>query len=84
MNSAGVNTTINAQEPSASPLDSTMAIAAFGWTNSHLYAFTAGGISWGIPDPHFDLGEQPVDARKARLYDIVRETEAKERRLMLP
>jgi hypothetical protein len=51
--------------------------AAFGWTNTHLYAFTAGGIDWGIPDPHYPTGGQPVDARKARLYDIVRDTGAK-------
>jgi len=51
--------------------------AAFGWTNTHLYAFTAGGIDWGIPDPHFPAGDQLVDARKARLYDIVRDTGAK-------
>ena len=51
--------------------------AAFGWTNTHLYAFTAGGIDWGIPDPHISAGDQPVDARKARLYDIVRDTGAK-------
>ena len=53
--------------------------AAFGWTNTHLYAFTANGVSWGIPDPHFPMGDQPVDARKARLYDIVRDTGAKTR-----
>ena len=51
--------------------------AAFGWTNTHLYAFTAGGVEWGIPDPHVSTGDQPVDARKARLYDIVRDTGAK-------
>jgi hypothetical protein len=51
--------------------------AAFGWTNTHLYAFTADGIDWGIPDPHVSAGDQPVDARKARLYDIVRDTGAK-------
>ena len=51
--------------------------AAFGWTNTHLYAFTAGGVEWGIPDPDFPTGDQPVDARRARLYDIVRDTGAK-------
>jgi hypothetical protein len=34
-------------------------------------------VEWGIPDPHFAAGDQPVDARKARLYDIVRDTGAK-------
>lgn len=51
--------------------------AAFGWTNTHLYAFTAGGVDWGIPDPDLPTGDQPVDARKIRLYDIVRDTGAK-------
>lgn len=49
--------------------------AAFGWTNTHLYAFHAGGTSWGEPDP--DFRDTMVDARKARLYDIVRDTGAK-------
>ncbi|MCP1846077.1 hypothetical protein ACVIHI_009145 [Bradyrhizobium sp. USDA 4524] len=50
---------------------------AFGWTNSHLFEFFAGEVRWGIPDPHNDYGHQPMDARKARLCDIVRETGAK-------
>lgn len=49
--------------------------AAFGWTNTHLYAFHAGGTSWGEPDP--DFRDTMVDTRKARLYDIVRDTGAK-------
>jgi hypothetical protein len=49
--------------------------AAFGWTNSHLYAFHTGGASWGEPDP--DFNEAMGDARKTRLYDIVRDTGAK-------
>ena len=51
--------------------------AAFGWTNSHLFAFHAGEVHWGIPDPDNDYGDQPIDACKARLCDIVRETGAK-------
>ncbi|MGY2935022.1 hypothetical protein ACVWZ6_004624 [Bradyrhizobium sp. GM6.1] len=51
--------------------------AAFGWTNSHLFEFFAGEAHWGIPDPDNDYGHQPMDARKARLCDIVRETGAK-------
>jgi hypothetical protein len=43
--------------------------AAIGWTNSHLYEFRARDIGWGVPDPHF--GEGPIDARKARLIDVV-------------
>jgi hypothetical protein len=46
--------------------------AAMGWTNSHLYEFRARDIGWGIPDPDFDNG--PLDARKARLADIVEDT----------
>ena len=51
--------------------------AAFGWTNSHLFAFQAGERNWGIPYPDDDLGHPPIDARKARLYDIIEETGAK-------
>jgi hypothetical protein len=51
--------------------------AAFGWTDSHLFEFRAGEMSWGIPDPDDAYGDPPVDARKSRLYDIVRETGAK-------
>ena len=43
-----------------------------GWTNSHLYEFRARDIGWGIPDPEF--GDGPLDARKARLADIVEDT----------
>ena len=51
--------------------------AAFGWTNSHLFEFLAGEGRWGIPDADSDFGPQPIDARKARLLDIVRETGTK-------
>jgi Plasmid pRiA4b ORF-3-like protein len=51
--------------------------AAFGWTNSHLFEFHVGEERWGIPDPEGDFGPQPIDARKARLCDIVQETGAK-------
>jgi pRiA4b ORF-3-like protein len=51
--------------------------AAFGWTDSHLFEFLAGEGHWGIPDPDGDFGPQPIDARKAQLCDIVRETGAK-------
>lgn len=49
--------------------------AAFGWTNSHLYAFHAGGANWGVLDP--DFSEAMGDVSKTRLYDIVRDTGAK-------
>ena len=43
--------------------------AAMGWTNSHLYEFRARDTGWGVPDPYFADG--PLDARKARLIDVV-------------
>jgi hypothetical protein len=51
--------------------------AAFGRTNSHLFEFHAGEGRWGLPDPDDDFGPQPIDARKARLSDLVRETGTK-------
>ena len=30
--------------------------AAMGWTDSHLYTFSAGGTEWGVPDPEFRDG----------------------------
>ena len=49
--------------------------AAMGWTNSHLYEIRARDVGWGVPDP--DWGEGPLDARKARLLDILEDTGAK-------
>ncbi|MFC7737581.1 plasmid pRiA4b ORF-3 family protein [Roseomonas sp. GCM10028921] len=49
--------------------------AAMGWTNSHLYEIRARDVGWGIPDP--DWGEGPLDARKARLLDVIEDTGAK-------
>jgi hypothetical protein len=46
--------------------------AAMGWTDSHLYEFRARDIGWGVPDP--DFGDGPLDARKARLADVVQDT----------
>lgn len=43
--------------------------AAMGWTNSHLYEIRAGDVGWGIPDPGW--GDGPLDARKARLIDVI-------------
>ena len=51
--------------------------AAFGWTDSHLFEFFAGEVHWGIRNTDGDFGHQPIDARKARLCDIVRNTGAK-------
>ena len=46
--------------------------AAMGWSDSHLYEFRARDIGWGVPDP--DFGDGPLDARKARLADVVQDT----------
>ena len=45
--------------------------AAMGWTNSHLYEIRAGGVGWSTPDPDADWGGDFMDARKARLGDIL-------------
>jgi Plasmid pRiA4b ORF-3-like protein len=49
--------------------------AAMGWTNSHLYEIRARDVGWGIPDP--DWRDGPLDARKARLIDVLDDTGAK-------
>ncbi len=49
--------------------------AALGWTNSHLYEFRARDIGWGVPNP--DFGEGPLDARKARLIDVLEDVGVK-------
>ena len=43
--------------------------AAMGWTNSHLYEIRARDVGWGLPDP--DFGGGPLDAKKARLVDVL-------------
>ena len=49
--------------------------AAMGWTNSHLYEIRARDVGWGVPDP--DWGEGPLDAREARLLDVLGDTGTK-------
>ena len=49
--------------------------AAMGWTNSHLYEIRVRDVGWGVPDP--DWGGGPLDARKARLVDVLEESGAK-------
>lgn len=49
--------------------------AALGWTDSHLWEITAGGVGWGIPDP--DWGDGPLNAAKTTLFDVVEDTGAK-------
>ena len=43
--------------------------AAIGWTDTHLYELRVQDVGWGIPDP--DWGDGPLDARKARLIDVI-------------
>lgn len=49
--------------------------AAMGWTDSHLYEIRAGDVGWGVPDPNWRDG--PLDARKARLVDVLEDIGAK-------
>jgi hypothetical protein len=49
--------------------------AAMGWTNSHLYEVRAGDVGWGSPDP--DFGDGPLDARNARLIDVLEDVGTK-------
>src|ERR1700756_884061 len=45
--------------------------AAMGCTNSHLYEIRAGGVGWSTPYPDADWAGDFIDARKARLGDIL-------------
>jgi len=51
--------------------------AAMGWTNSHLYEIRARDVGWGMPDPDDDFADGPLDARKARLVDVLEDTGAR-------
>ena len=42
-----------------------------GWTNSHLYEIRAGDVGWSTPDPDADWAGDFIDARKARLGDVL-------------
>jgi hypothetical protein len=46
--------------------------AAMGWDGGHLSEIRAGHQGWGITDPDWDEG--PLDASKARLIDVLRDT----------
>jgi Plasmid pRiA4b ORF-3-like protein len=48
--------------------------AAMGWTNSHLYEIRARDVGWGMVDP--DWGDGPLDARKAKLADVLEDDAA--------
>lgn len=49
--------------------------AAIGWTNSHLYEIRARDVGWGLPDP--DFGDGPLNAKKARLIDVLEDAGTK-------
>ncbi len=49
--------------------------AAIGWTNSHLHEIRARDVGWGMPDP--DFGDGPLDAKKARLVDVLEDAGTK-------
>jgi hypothetical protein len=49
--------------------------AALGWTNSHLFEVRARDVGWGIPSP--DWPDGPLDARKAKLIDVLEDTGTK-------
>lgn len=51
--------------------------AAMGWTNSHLYEIRAGGVGWSTPYPEADWAGDFIDARKARLSDIIEDIGSK-------
>jgi hypothetical protein len=50
--------------------------AAMGWTNTHRYEIRAGDISWGEPDEEL-WGGGPLDARKTRLLDVLKDSGTK-------
>ena len=51
--------------------------AAMGWTDSHLYEIRAGDVSFSTPDPDADWVDDFLDARKARLDDILEDAGTK-------
>ena len=51
--------------------------AALGWTNSHLWEFRARDTGWGLPDPEWDAGSGPLDARKTTLHRVLEDTGTK-------
>src|SRR5215469_9560414 len=45
--------------------------AAIGWTNSHLYEIRACDVGWSTPYPDQEWAGEVLDARKARLGDVL-------------
>jgi hypothetical protein len=56
--------------------------AAFGWTNSHLYEIRAGSVGWSTPYPDADWANEFLDARKARLGDVLEDVGMKKLRYL--
>ncbi len=50
---------------------------AMPWWSYHFYEFRAAGRRWGISDPDWSFGDDPLDARKATLRETLEETGAK-------
>jgi hypothetical protein len=51
--------------------------AAMGWTNSHLYELRAGDVGWSTLYPEADWPDDFLDARKARLGEVLGDTGTK-------
>ena len=51
--------------------------AAMGWTNSHLYEIRAGDLGWSTPYPDADWTGDFLDARKARLGEVLEDVSTK-------
>lgn len=54
-----------------------MSLYAMGWANSHLYEIRAGDVSWSTPYPDQDWAGDFLDARKARLGNVLEDVGAK-------
>jgi hypothetical protein len=51
--------------------------AVIGWTNSHLYEIRAGGVGWSTPYPDHEGAGDFLDARKAKLDDVLEDVGTK-------
>lgn len=51
--------------------------AAIGWTDSHLYEIRARDIGWSSPSPDQDWASDFLDARKARLDEVLEDVATK-------
>ena len=54
--------------------------AAMGWTNSHLYEIRAADVSWSTPSSDTGWADDFLDARKARLVDVLEDVGVKKLR----